>query len=86
MSEPSSLRQLTTSTTPFRERIPPSSAGMRSDGISSMLAGGACMPGTSGTRPVMLATAHISMADAVPSWKELYFSGFRIDLGTSSGG
>ena len=71
-SEPSALIQLTTSTTPLCFKIPPSSIGLKIWIISSIPAEGWCIPGISGINPVIFETAHISIADFVPSWKELY--------------
>ena len=53
--------------------------------MSWTLAEGKCIPGTSGTSPVIFATAHISMEDFVVSRKELYIRGLRLLRSICSG-
>ena len=65
-------------------RMPPSSFGRSTAGISGTSAVGRCIRGTSGFSPVALATAHISTATLVPSKKELYIRGLRFWRSTNA--
>ena len=66
------------STTPERERMPPSSFVQSTCASTSRSAWGPCMPGTSGTRPVALASAVISTMVLEPSTNSTSMRGFML--------
>src|SRR3546814_3012118 len=60
-----------TSTCPLRSSTPPSAFGLSDSASASLPTGGKASPPRAGARSQALATAAISMADFVPSMKEL---------------
>ena len=64
------------STTPVDSRIPPSAFGRYTSAMVFGVTSGPCMPGTSGTKPMALASEVISTMVFVPSTNEASILGF----------